>query len=70
MDPRDRSCHNPDCPARGQRGPDNIRVHSRKERRYRCTACDRTFAMTTVQWGATEIRDGWKITVTVRAWGW
>src|SRR5512135_343670 len=46
MDPQDQFCHNPDCPARGQRGLGNLRVHSRKERRYRCTACDRTFAAT------------------------
>ena len=46
MDPRDQSCHNPDCTARGQLGLGNIRVHGRKERRYRCTACGRTFAAT------------------------
>src|SRR3954449_1398829 len=46
MDPQDQFCHNPDCPARGQLGLGNIRVHSRKERRYRCTTCDRTFAET------------------------
>ena len=46
MDPQDQSCHNPDCPARGQLGLGNIRVHSRTERRYRCTDCGRTFAAT------------------------
>ena len=46
MDPQAQFCHNPDCPARGQRGFGNIRVHSRKEQRYRCTICDRTFAAT------------------------
>jgi transposase-like protein len=46
MDPQAQSCHNPDCPARGRPGLGNIRVHSRKERRYRCTACARTFAAT------------------------
>jgi transposase-like protein len=46
MDPRARSCHDPDCPARGKPGLGNIRVHSRKERRYRCTTCGRTFAAT------------------------
>src|SRR3954449_3644273 len=46
MDPQDQFCHNPDCPARGQLGRGNIRVHSRKERRYRCTTCNRTFAAT------------------------
>jgi transposase-like protein len=46
MDPLTRFCHNPDCPARGQAGLGNIRVHSRAERRYRCTTCGRTFAST------------------------
>src|SRR3954447_7564512 len=46
MDRQAQFCHNPDCPARGQLGLGNIRVHSRKERRYRCTTCDRTFAAT------------------------
>jgi transposase-like protein len=47
MDPLTQFCHNPDCPARGQLGNGNIRVHSRKERRYRCTTCGRTFAAST-----------------------
>jgi transposase-like protein len=46
MDPLTQFCHNPDCPARGQPGFGNIRVHSRAERRYRCTTCGRTFAVT------------------------
>jgi transposase-like protein len=46
MDPQARFCHNPDCPARGQAGLGNIRIHSRTERRYRCTTCGRTFAAT------------------------
>src|SRR3954447_16580297 len=46
MDPQAQFCHNPDCPARGQLGLGNLRVHSRKERRYRCTTCERTFAAT------------------------
>src|SRR3954447_19896639 len=46
MDPQTQSCHNPDCTARGQFGLGNIRIHGRKERRYRCTACGRTFAAT------------------------
>ncbi|MBV8530286.1 MAG: IS1 family transposase, partial [Candidatus Eremiobacteraeota bacterium] len=47
MDPQAQFCHNPDCPARGQTGLGNIRVHSRKERRYRCTTCGTTFAAST-----------------------
>jgi transposase-like protein len=46
MDPQAQFCHNPDCPARGQLGLGNLRVHSRKGRRYRCTTCGRTFAAT------------------------
>jgi len=44
MDPQTAFCPNPNCPARGQTGQDNVRVHSRKERRYKCTECRRTFA--------------------------
>ena len=46
MDPQGQFCHNPDCTARGQLGLGNISVHSRKERRYRCSTCGRTFAAT------------------------
>src|SRR4051812_24927530 len=46
MGPHAQFCHNPDCTARGQRGPGNIRIHSRTERRYRCTTCGQTFAAT------------------------
>jgi transposase-like protein len=47
MDPQTQFCPNPDCPARGQAGQGNIRVHSQQDRRYRCTTCGRTFAATT-----------------------
>ena len=46
MDPQAQFCHNPDCSARGQPGLGNIRIHSQKERRCRCTTCGRTFAET------------------------
>ena len=46
MDPQTVFCHNSACPARGQVGQGNIRVHSRKERRYRCDVCGCTFAAT------------------------
>src|SRR5258706_7385408 len=32
------------CPARGQLGEGNIRIHSRKPARYRCTVCHTTFS--------------------------
>lgn len=47
MDPLSVFCHNPDCPARGQRRAGNIRIHSQKEQRYRCTTCSKAFAATT-----------------------
>mgnify|MGYP001029525323 FL=1 len=46
MDPQSVFCPNIDCPARGQVGKGNIRVHSRKERRYRCDVCYKTFSET------------------------
>lgn len=39
-------CPNNDCPARGRIGEGNIRSHSVKEQRCRCTVCNKTFAMT------------------------
>src|SRR5918992_3204892 len=47
MDPQEQFCHNPACPDRGQCGRGNICIHSRKEQRYRCSTCGRTFAATT-----------------------
>ena len=46
MNPQGQFCHHPPCPARGQRGQENIHVHSRAERRSRCTTCGQTFAAT------------------------
>ena len=44
MDPTQVFCPNEACPARGQVGKGNIKVHSRKEVRYRCTVCGKTFS--------------------------
>lgn len=46
MDPQSQFCHNPDYTAQGQLGLGSITVHSRKERRFRCSICGRTFAAT------------------------
>lgn len=46
MNPEQLFCPNIDCPARGQVGKDNIGIHSRQEKRYRCTVCDKSFAAT------------------------
>lgn len=47
MDPQCQFCHNPHCPARGQRGQGHIRILSRQERRYQCVQCWSSFAETT-----------------------
>jgi transposase-like protein len=44
MNPQTVWCPNLDCPARGQLGQGNIRVHSTKEQRYRCSLCGKTFS--------------------------
>jgi transposase-like protein len=44
MNPQTQFCPNTACPARGQIGKGNIKIHSRQENRYRCTQCRRTFS--------------------------
>jgi transposase-like protein len=47
MDPLTQFCPNFYCLHRGKTGLGNIRVHSRKDRRFRCTTCGKTFTTTT-----------------------
>src|SRR2546423_12264682 len=44
MDPATTFCPNRHCPARGQTGMDNIGIHSRKEQRFICHECQKTFS--------------------------
>ncbi len=44
MDPTIIFCPNEHCPARGQTGHGNIGIHSRKEQRFICHECDKTFS--------------------------
>jgi transposase-like protein len=44
MDPTTIFCPNEHCPARGQTGQGNIGIHSRKEQRFICHECDKTFS--------------------------
>jgi transposase-like protein len=44
MKPHGQFCHNPQGPARGQRGQGNIGVPSPTAQRYRCMSCGQTFA--------------------------
>jgi len=46
MNPQTVFCPNHACPARGKTGEGNITIHSRKERRYRCCCCRKTFSHT------------------------
>jgi transposase-like protein/IS1 family transposase len=46
MDRATTFCPNPDCPARGQTGQGNIGIHSRKEQRFICKQCRKTFTTT------------------------
>jgi transposase-like protein/IS1 family transposase len=46
MDPATVFCPNLACPARGQTGEGNLRLHSRKDQRFRCTECHKTFSAT------------------------
>lgn len=46
MDPHEVFCPNLACPARGRIGEGNIRLFSRKEKRYRCAVCEMTFSVT------------------------
>jgi transposase-like protein len=46
MDPTSTFCPNLDCPARGQTGQGNIGIHSRRDQRFRCRQCRKTFAAT------------------------
>ena len=46
MDPTTVCCPNLACPARGQVGQGNIGIHSRKGKRFLCTACLKTFSAT------------------------
>lgn len=46
MNPKRLFCPNIDCPARGQVGRGNIRIHSQQEKRLLCTECAKSFAAT------------------------
>jgi transposase-like protein len=46
MNPEKIFCPNIDCPARGQIGKGNIRIHSQQGKRYGCKECGQTFTTT------------------------
>jgi transposase-like protein len=71
MDPQTVFCHNSDCPARGQVGKGNIRVHSQKDRRYICHECGTTFAESkgTVFYRLRKSKELVTLVVTLLAYG-
>jgi transposase-like protein len=71
MDPQTAFCHDLACPASGQVGKGNIGVHSRKERRYICHVCGKTFAETkgTVFYCLRTAKDVVVLVVTLLAYG-
>ncbi len=71
MDPQATFCPNFACPARGQVGKGNIHVHSRKERRYVCQVCNKTFAETvgTVFYRLHKCQDVITVVLTLLAYG-
>lgn len=44
MDSPDVFCPNMDCPARGQTGQGNIRIHGKTRPRFKCLLCGKTFS--------------------------
>jgi transposase-like protein len=46
MDPKTAFCLNLACPTRGQTGQGNIGIHSRKDKRFICRQCRKTFTAT------------------------
>jgi len=71
MHPQEQFCQNMDCPARGQSGKGNITVHSKKDQRYRCKVCQRTFTASkgTVLFGLKKNAELVVIVVTLLAHG-
>jgi transposase-like protein len=71
VDPQTVFCPNSACPASGHVGKGNIGVHSRKERRYKCHVCGKTFAETkgTVFYRLRTAQDVVVLVVTLLAHG-
>ncbi len=46
VNPQAQFCHNLECPARGKVGEGTIRIFSKKQQRYDCKLCGKTFSAT------------------------
>jgi len=71
MNPQSQFCPNLDCPARGQIGQGNIGIHSRKEQRYCCHRCGKTFTESkgTALYGLKETPERFVQVTTLLAYG-
>ena len=47
MNTQDAACPNPQCPMQGIQGAETLGIHSKKEKRFLCRKCHKTFAATT-----------------------
>lgn len=71
MNPQQQFCPNQRCHASGQKDQGNIVIHSRQERRYKCTCCGKTFSETkgTAVFGLKKPVDLFVLVVTLLAYG-
>lgn len=71
MNPQEQFCPNLLCSARGKIGEKNIVIHSRKERRYKCKQCQKTFSETqgTALYGVKKCSEMFVIVITLLANG-
>jgi len=71
MNPKEQFCSNWACCNRGKVGAGNITIHSRKEERYRCKTCKKTFSATTgtALYGLKKEASLVILVVTLLVWG-
>ena len=64
-------CSNVHCAKSGLIGQGNIKLHSRKEGRFRCTECQRTFSATTgtAFFGLKKEAELYQTVITLLSWG-
>lgn len=71
MNPKAQFCPNSACHASGEIGAGNIRIHSQKKRRYKCTCCGKTFTESkgTAVYGLKKPSELFEVVVTLLVYG-
>lgn len=71
MNKKEQFCHNEKCESYGLKGKGNIVIHSKKEKRYKCKDCGKTFSQTkgTVFYNKQHNVDIIKLVVGLSAFG-